>query len=442
MTAVFHPPLLADLIPGGIEYGTVVLVEFESQSCWYDVAYTLAAQSLRAGKRTDLHIFQHDTKEVRQALLELGLDLPSLQHEDLLRVIDSYSVQVGVGSVEVPKGADAFKTQSVRLEDWARAAVGQMAAGIPPSEKQRLHIDDNTAILTRYNPEEAVVDYWRTKIVPLYKARESILVNAVALGVASPSFYHQQEAMSDAILDCKTEEGAGGIVNLLRVRSFRGKTPDSRWHTLRQAGHEVSLKPRGEASRGWGGPDFDRIVGHDPKTEGSRTLAAIVFTDMVGSTQLSGRNEPLALGLRNEQREMVGAATARFGGRLVKTVGDGCLMMFPSTLEATRCALALQSSFEKRNASAEVPLQLRIGIHVGEVFLEENDIAGHGVDIASRVEPLARPGGVSVSRSAYEQLRTFPEFSFESLGPMDLKGAVAPIEVFHVVASDRKTALE
>lgn len=435
MTAVFEAPLLAELIPGGIEYGTVVLVEFESQSCWYDVAYTLAAQSLRAGRRTDLHIFQHDPREVRQALIELGLDISPLQQEDLLRVIDSYSVQVGVGSVDVPKGADAFKTQSVRLEDWGRAAVGQMAAGIPPSEKQRLHIDDNTAILTRYNEEEAVVDYWRTKIVPLYKARESILVNAVALGVASPAFYHQQEAMSDAILDCRTEEGAGGIEHLLRVRSFRGKTPDSRWHRLQQTGHEVSLQPRGGSPHGWGAPKLDRVVAHDPGAERPHVLAAIVFTDMVGSTQLSGRNEPLALQLRNEQRELVGSATSRFGGRLVKTVGDGCLMMFPSTLEATRCALALQSTLVKRNASEAVPIQLRIGIHVGEVVLEENDIAGHGVDVASRVEPLAGPGGVSVSRPAYEQLRTFPEFAFESLGPMNLKGAVTPIEVFRVVAS-------
>lgn len=158
-----HIPFFSELIPGGIEYGSVLLVEFEPQSCWYEAAYTLAAQAVQQGLKTDLHIFQHNPRTVREAMKGFGLDVKMLEDADLLRFIDSYSVQVGVGKADVPKGADAFKTSSVKLEDWAKAAAAQMSAEIPESEKNRVHIDDSTAILSRYNDEDELIDYWRTR---------------------------------------------------------------------------------------------------------------------------------------------------------------------------------------------------------------------------------------------------------------------------------------
>jgi KaiC/GvpD/RAD55 family RecA-like ATPase len=234
-------PLLKELVPGGIDYGSVLLVEFEPHSCWYDAAYTIAAQALRDGVKTDVHIFQHTPREVRACLSRFGLDLKKLEAKDLFRFIDSFTVQIGIGAADVPKGADAFKTQSVKLEDWGKAAGVQIATEIQESEKKRLHIDDNTVVLTRYNTEQEVVDYWRTRIIPLYKSRGSILVNAVALGTASDSFYRQHESMSDVIVDFRSREENGRMEHYVRVRSVRGKSPDSRWRHVRVNDGEVVL---------------------------------------------------------------------------------------------------------------------------------------------------------------------------------------------------------
>lgn len=234
-------PFLNELVPGGIDYGSVLLVEFEPQSCWYEAAYTMAAQSLRMGLKTDLHIFQHDPREVRDAVKKLGVDVRSMEDKDLLRFIDSFSVQVGVSAANVPKGADAFKTSSVRVEDWAKAAGAQISEATPESERNRIHIDDNTAVLTRYNKEDDVIDYWRTRIIPLYKERGGILVNAMALGVASESFYRQHESLADGIMDCKSQEVNGVMEHYVRMRTFRGKTSNSKWR-------KVNLLPGGEVA--------------------------------------------------------------------------------------------------------------------------------------------------------------------------------------------------
>lgn len=226
-------PLIKELVPAGFDFGSIVLVEFESHSCWYDAALTLASQALNGGVKTDLHMFHKDPHAVRDALARLGLDVGKLLEKDLLRIIDSYTVQTGIGSPEALKGSDKFKQTSLKLTDWAAAAKQQISEGIPEAEKNRLHIDDNLTVLNRYNQENEVIDYWRTRIIPLYRARESVLVNALLTGVSSEGFYKQFEAMCDGIIDCRTQEENGHVENYVRVRSMHGKSFDSRWQHVR-----------------------------------------------------------------------------------------------------------------------------------------------------------------------------------------------------------------
>ncbi|HKT22065.1 MAG TPA: adenylate/guanylate cyclase domain-containing protein, partial [Nitrososphaerales archaeon] len=411
-------PLFRELVPGGIDYGTVVLVEFEPQSCWYEASYTIAAQSLRSGLKTDLHLFQHDPKEARNAIRNSGLDVKSLEDRDLLRFIDSFSVQVGVNQADIPKGADAFKTSSVRIEDWAEAAGAQIAQEIDDSERQRVHIDDHTAVLARYNREDDIIDYWRTRIIPLYKERQGVLINAVVLCVASDSCYRQHESLADMIVDCRSREEDGVVEHYIRVRTLRGKSADTRWQHVKVVDGEVTLD-QGRGKEAFLSPQAEL----PSNEEGERRLAAIMFTDTVGFTGLGQRDESLMMELLREQRSLLRPIFARHRGREVKTMGDGFLVEFTSAAEAVKCAMEIQTCLGAENGKREEErkIAVRIGIHLGDVIHVGSDVAGDAVNVASRIEPLAPAGGICVSGQVYDSVVNKVPCSFESLGSPKLK---------------------
>ena len=130
------------------------------------------------------------------------------------------------------------------------------------------------------------------------------------------------------------------------------------------------------------------------RTDGQRQLAAIVFTDMVGYATMAQKNESQALEFLEEQRGILRSVLPKFDGREIKTIGDGFLLEFASALQAARCAVGIQDAIQRRNSSvpSERQIHLRIGIHVGDVLSSGGDIVGDGVNIASRIEPLAPPG--------------------------------------------------
>ncbi len=171
-----------------------------------------------------------------------------------------------------------------------------------------------------------------------------------------------------------------------------------------------------------------------------RKLAAIMFTDMVGYSALTQRNEALALELLHDHRRVLREFFPRFDGREVETTGDGFLVEFASALEATRCAVAIQKTVADRNAAAasEHRFHVRIGIHVGDVVHREGKVMGDAVNIAARVEPLAQPGGVCVTRAVWEQIHNKLEQGLVRIGATKLKNIQLPIEVFRV-AIPRKT---
>src|SRR5437016_14308956 len=145
-----------------------------------------------------------------------------------------------------------------------------------------------------------------------------------------------------------------------------------------------------------------------------RKLAAIMFTDVVGYGALSQRDDKLAQELLEEHRRLLREIFPQFNGTEIKTIGDAFLVEFQSALEAAQCAMAIQRALAKRNADAPADrqIQVRIGVHIGDVVHRGGDVYGDGVNIASRIEPVAGTGGLCVSVGVEGQLRKAVEGRF------------------------------
>ncbi|HUI05594.1 MAG TPA: tetratricopeptide repeat protein [Verrucomicrobiae bacterium] len=166
-----------------------------------------------------------------------------------------------------------------------------------------------------------------------------------------------------------------------------------------------------------------------------RKLAAIMFTDMVGYSALVQQSEALALELLEEHRRLLRSLFPRFNGTEVKTIGDAFLVEFGSALEAAQCAIEIQRTLAKRNAdvSAASRIQVRIGIHIGDVIHRESDVLGDGVNIASRIQQVAEPDGICVSMDVERQIRHALAASLIKLPPAALKNIRVPMDLFRIV---------
>jgi TolB-like protein/class 3 adenylate cyclase len=166
----------------------------------------------------------------------------------------------------------------------------------------------------------------------------------------------------------------------------------------------------------------------------SRKLAAILAADVVGYSRMMGEDEAGAAALVRERRETVQPIIAAHSGRLFKTMGDGMFVEFPSVVAAVECALAMQRQMAAGNEGALEAKRVlyRIGVHLGDVLVEGEDILGDGVNITSRLEGVAEAGGVCISGSAYEHVRGRVEAEFVDLGEKTLKNIARPVHVYAV----------
>jgi TolB-like protein/class 3 adenylate cyclase len=166
----------------------------------------------------------------------------------------------------------------------------------------------------------------------------------------------------------------------------------------------------------------------------ARRLAAILAADVVGYSRLMGEDEAGTARAVREHREAARAIVANLGGRIVNTTGDGLLLEFPSVVAAVECAIAVQKLMAERNAGTPEAKRIlyRIGVNLGDVLIEGDDILGDGVNIAARLEGICDPGGVLISSSAYDHVRGRIDADFVDLGDKDLKNIARPVRVYAV----------
>jgi class 3 adenylate cyclase len=416
MEGSIHLPLIEDLAPGILKFGAIVLVEFQSHSLWYEASHTLAAQALREGIKTDYHTFQHPPDDIRKDIASLDVDLDDFEKSGKFRLIDSYTAQIGLGT---PKTIEpyGFTSTSLKIADWKSQMFGVFDK---PEERRLIHIDENDSVLTNYNTEAEVLDFFRRSYTAA-RGREFVFFYALLSGTHSASFYNQFESLADIIIDFQSPEESGRVNHMVRVRIARGSGKyNSEWRRLKVLqGGEVTL-------------DLG-ASGVEASTE--RKLAAIMFTDMVGYSSLSEKNETLSLELLEEHRKILRATFPKHHGIEVKTIGDGFLVEFQSALEALECANEIQESLHKRNVARrqQEGIVLRIGIHLGDVIHSSSDVYGDAVNIASRIEAFADPGGICITQQVFDHVKKKSEFQFRDIGKKELKHASAPIEIYSAI---------
>ena len=291
----------------------------------------------------------------------------------------------------------------VDLEDLAKLSVSlkEFLRG-DPGGTTKIAFDVLSPLLMRNSPDG--VYRFLDQLIPEVKRHQGVLLATVEPGM------HPQQVLASI------EDLFDGVVAVEAVVEGR-QTSAPRVRVRKMEGLAVGSAP--------------------PVTlaGGQRRLAAIMFTDMVGYTALTRRDEAGALRVLDEQRDLIRPLFPKHSGKEVKTIGDAFLVEFGSALEATRCAFEIQQALHERNSGLPIEkwVQLRIGIHLGDVVHSEDDVYGDAINVASRIEPLAEPGGVCVSNEVREQVRNKFDFPLQSLGKKDLKNVGEPVEVFRVV---------
>jgi adenylate cyclase len=175
-----------------------------------------------------------------------------------------------------------------------------------------------------------------------------------------------------------------------------------------------------------------------------RQLSAILAADVAGYSRLIGADEEGTLArLKELRRNVIDPKIGEHRGRIVKTMGDGLLVQFGSVVDAVRCAMDIQRKIVEQNAVTEQDqrLEFRIGVNVGDIVIDGDDIFGDGVNVAARLEALADPGGICVSSVVYEQVRDKLDVDFEYIGKQQLKNIPRPMRIYRMRVSAPKQAL-
>jgi class 3 adenylate cyclase/pimeloyl-ACP methyl ester carboxylesterase len=169
-----------------------------------------------------------------------------------------------------------------------------------------------------------------------------------------------------------------------------------------------------------------------------RRLAAILAADIAGYSRLMGEDEAATVRDLKDHQAVVLPLVGRYGGRIIDTAGDGILAEFPSVINATECAVEIQTIMAVRNDAVPESrrMQFRIGINLGDVIHDETRIYGDGINVAARLEGIAEPGGMCISRQVFDQVSRVLKADFQALGPRTLKNIAHPVDVFAIAPAD------
>tara|TARA_B100002052_G_scaffold194787_1_gene177603 strand:+ start:2563 stop:3645 length:1083 start_codon:yes stop_codon:yes gene_type:complete len=151
-----------------------------------------------------------------------------------------------------------------------------------------------------------------------------------------------------------------------------------------------------------------------------RKLAAIMFTDIVGFSKIMRENESLALSILSKQESLINPLVDNYNGNIIKQTGDGYLIEFSSSVEAVECAIAMQKCIKEDLGDVDA-FEIRIGIHLGDIVILKDDILGDGVNVAARIEPLARPGGICLTDAVYQSVKSKLDINPKRIDEVDLK---------------------
>jgi len=415
MPAKVVVPLFEAMVPDGLRLGGNYLVEFEPSSPWYEASVTIAARSVQSGLKTEYHSFHRNIADVKEALEGLGLSVDRETKRGMLRLIDSYAPATRQAKGQSLGRVGFLANRIPDVSRWGRAIKKQIAAGFEERDRRWLHIDDNTSLLLQFTDEESMLNGWRTVFIPWGRARELITVNGFVKGIASEAFYRKNEALYDGVFDMVTNEKEGRLEHFIRARRVQGESIDSRWKPVR-------LRPRGQV-----------VIGRQALSRGTRHLAAVMFTDMVGYSKLMKKGEQLTLKLLDAQERAVRSTIPKYDGKVIKGTGDGFLVEFGSALAAAECAVAVQRRMERVRGGYGVT----IGVHVGDVIHSGGDIFGDAVNIAARLQACAKPGGICISRQVHEQVSGKIRFPMRYLGTPKLKNIVAKVGVYELIPGAR-----
>lgn len=166
-----------------------------------------------------------------------------------------------------------------------------------------------------------------------------------------------------------------------------------------------------------------------------RQLLAIMFTDVVGYTALTERDEAAAVRVRTQHRDLVRTLVEQFDGEVIDSTGDESFSIFPSALRSVDCALALQGALR-----SYPDMRLRIGLHLGDVIRRNGEVVGEGVNVAARIRPLAEPGGICVSEPIYQMVRSRAHVKAHALGTQSFKNVSTPMAVYALAVADAEPA--
>ena len=173
-----------------------------------------------------------------------------------------------------------------------------------------------------------------------------------------------------------------------------------------------------------------------------RRLTTILAADVVGYSRLMGEDEAGTLdALRAHRKDIFDPKAELYGGRIIKLMGDGILMEFASVVDTVSFAVDVQNSISALNKMSAREIVYRIGINIGDVIVEDDDIYGDGVNIAARLEGLAEPGGICVGRNVRDQIRDKLDLTLEDLGEVEVKNIARPVRAFRIAMDERSLAL-